>query len=190
MGEESKRSDGRGDGKGGRRAPLGARRLGSWSLGPPLACFFGPGCFSSIQNRIPRIWVLFESVWVLKHQKHEKQGFLPCGVKSQIKGNHWRIPINKYKTWIYQYIWCKYVGNHDNKVQSSCMHFTCINIPKLNLCLSSSIKVTKLTWTLEFVTTLQLISCIVHKDKYFQWNIICKCTTKSYLFPFHKHVEQ
>ena len=33
-------------------------------------------------------------------------------------------------------------------MQSSCMHFTCINIPKLNPYSSSSMKVIKLTWTL------------------------------------------
>jgi hypothetical protein len=46
------------------------------------------------------------------------------------------------------------------------MHFTCINIPKLNLYSSLSMKVIKLTWTLYFTTILDI------KDDY------C-CYTKS-----------
>ena len=37
-----------------------------------------------------------------------------------------------------------------NIMQSSCMHFTCINIPKLNLYSSSSMKVIKLNMDLAF----------------------------------------
>ena len=39
-------------------------------------------------------------------------------------------------------------------MQSSCMHFICINIPKLYS--SSSMKVIKLTWTLHFNTVVAM----------------------------------
>jgi hypothetical protein len=57
----------------------------------------------------------------------------------------------------------KYVGMCVNKVQCTCMYFTCINIPKLNLCSSSSMKVIKLTCTLEFIALLLCYHAKFHK---------------------------
>ena len=46
-------------------------------------------------------------------------------------------------------------------MQSSCMHFTCINIPKLNQYSSLSMKVIKLTWTCILILSMDI------KDDYY-----------------------
>ena len=81
----------------------------------------------------------------------------------------WNIPKIIIKHWYNPYmmqIWLEY---KQLKVQSSCMHFTCINIPKLNLYSSSSMKVIKLTWTLQFNTIngYQRWLLLLHRVKWF-----------------------
>jgi hypothetical protein len=60
----------------------------------------------------------------LKVKNVQNKKFLFCRVITKIRGSLVN-PSNQYKTWIWHYIRCKYVGICINKLQILCMH-TCI----------------------------------------------------------------
>ena len=129
------------------------------ALRHPLVSIFCPKCFFSIKNDV----VFFLDFISCKNS--QGRDFAKNSVRISSFIQIWKDLGANYEAKCLEK-WMHF-GCISIIMQSSCMHFTCISIPKLNLYSSSSMKVIKPTWTLHFntINVYQRWSLLLHKVK-------------------------